>query len=222
MPMKENNIYTVIQTARKNLILDKMMDSNSNSNNIVSMLMETLSAFSREAVEHSVRLTNMALSFGRMLGLSPPELSRLAVAAQLHDVGKIGIPDSILNKKDKLDEQDIELIRRHSEVGYNIVKAIAFLDEVAIDVLQHHESYDGSGYPGGLRGDEITLNARIINIVDSFDAMTHDTIYAKAKTVEEAVNELCLRSGTQYDPHLINEFVKEITNRIARKNEGRH
>ncbi|HYE67536.1 MAG TPA: diguanylate cyclase, partial [Anaerovoracaceae bacterium] len=222
MPTKENNIYTVMQTARKNLILDKMMDSNSNSNNIVSMLMETLSAFSREAVDHSDRLKNMAISFGRMLGLSPPELSRLAIAAQLHDVGKIGIPDSILNKKEKLNEQDTELIRRHSEVGYNIVKAIAFLDEVAIDVLQHHESYDGTGYPEGLRGDEITLNARIINIVDSFDAMTHDSVYASAKTVEEAINELCRKSGTQYDPHLITEFVKELTNRIARKNEERH
>lgn len=222
MPPKEDNIYTVLQTARKNLILDKMMDRNSNGNNIVSMLMDTLSAFSREAVDHSDRLKNMALSFGRMLGLSPPELSRLAIAAQLHDVGKIGIPDSILKKKEKLDEQDMELIRRHSEVGYNIVKAIAFLDEVAIDVLQHHECYDGTGYPEGLRGEEITLNARIINIVDSFDAMTHDSVYASAKTVEEAVNELCRKSGTQYDPHLITEFVKEITNRIARKNEERH
>lgn len=221
MPTKETNIYTVMQTVRKNLILDKMMDSNSNSSNIVSMLMETLSAFSREAVDHCDRLKNMALSFGRMLGLSPPELSRLAVAAQLHDVGKIGIPDSVLNKKENLNEQDKELIRRHSEVGYNIVKAIAFLDEVAIDVLQHHECYDGTGYPEGLRGDEITLNARIINIVDSFDAMTHDSVYASAKTVEEAVNELCMKSGTQYDPHLIAEFVKEITNRIAKKNGER-
>lgn len=209
---REDSIFSVLEAARKNLILEKILDSNSNTNSIISMLMATLSAYSCETVEHSDRLKEMAVGFGKSLGLSPSELSRLAVAAQLHDVGKIGIPDNILNKKEALAQHERDLIRRHSDLGYNIVKAISFLDEVAVDILQHHEAYDGTGYPAGLKGDRISLNARIINIVDSFDAMTHTSVYAKAKTIEEAINEFHKNRNHQYDPHLVNEFIRGIRN----------
>lgn len=210
MKEEEGSIYSVLEAARKNLVLEKMLDANSNSNSIISLMMITLNAYSRETVAHSDRMREMAVRFGKLLGMAPSELSRLAVAAQLHDVGKIGIPDSILNKKEKLAEHERELIRRHSELGYNIVKAIPFLNEVAVDILQHHEAFDGTGYPYGTRGEEITVNARIINIIDSFDAMTNDSVYAATKTVDEAISELRKGSGRQYDPHLVNEFVREI------------
>ncbi|MEL7656758.1 MAG: diguanylate cyclase, partial [Bacillota bacterium] len=205
-----SSIFTVLEAARKNLILEKMLDVNSNTNSITSMLMAALSAYSCEAVAHCDRLKEMAVSFGKELGMSSSELSRLAVAAQLHDVGKIGIPDSILNKKEVLADHEKELIRRHSELGYNIVKAIPFLDDVAVDILQHHESYDGTGYPDRLKGEQITINARIINIIDSFDAMTNASVYAATKSIEEAVQEIRKRSSGQYDPHLVNEFIKMI------------
>lgn len=214
MHANEDGILAVLEAARKNLILEKILDANSMSSSIVSMMMVTLSAYSRETVEHSNRMREMAVSVGKLLGMAPSELSRLAIAAQMHDVGKIGIPDSILNKKEALDEQERELIRRHSELGYNIVKAIPFLNEVAVDILQHHESYDGTGYPNGLSGEEISLNARIINIIDSFDAMTNKSVYATARTVDEALQEIRRKSGHQFDPHLVNEFIREIANHI--------
>lgn len=213
---KSDSIELILQTAKKNMILAKMLDKNSSSSSIISMLMETLSAFSKESVEHSKRLCTMARVFGEYLGLSPSEINRLAVAAQLHDVGKVGIPDSILNKPQSLEEFEKELMRRHPEIGYNIVKSIPFLDEVAIDVLHHHEHYEGNGYPAGLKGGEITLNGRIISILDSFDIMTHKRVYAKTKTVKEAMADLLSKSGSQYDPYLVEEFVKVVSNRIAK------
>ena len=214
-----SSIFTVLEAARKNLILQKMLDVKSNTNSITSMLMAALNAYSREAVAHCDRLKEMAVGFGKEIGMSPSELSRLAVAAQLHDVGKIGIPDSILNKREALANHEQELIRRHSELGYNIVKAIPFLDDVAVDILQHHESYDGTGYPDRLRGEQISINARIVNIIDSFDAMTNASVYAKTRTMEEAIHELRKRSGSQYDPHLVNEFIKVITNNYLKDKE---
>ncbi len=216
MHSNKSSIFTVLEEARKNLVIEKMLDANSNSNSIISMMMITLNAYSRETVEHCNRMREMAVSFGKILGMSPSDLSRLAVAAQLHDVGKIGIPDSILNKKEALSVQERELIRRHSELGYNIVKAIPFLNEVAVDILQHHECFDGGGYPHGVRGEEITLNARIINIIDSFDAMTNESVYAPTKTIGEAMNELRRLSGSQFDPHLVSEFLREIATHISR------
>jgi diguanylate cyclase (GGDEF)-like protein len=218
MPADENSIFTVLEAARKNLILEKMLDANSNNNSIISMLMITLNAYSCETVQHCNRMREMAVSFGRFLGMPPSELSRLAVAAQLHDVGKIGIPDSILNKKDTLALHERELIRRHSELGYNIVNAIPFLNEVAVDILQHHEAFDGTGYPYGVRGEDISVNARIINIIDSFDAMTNASVYTATKTIEEAIIELRRGSGRQYDAHLVNEFIREIANHFLEVN----
>lgn len=217
MTVKDGKILPVLQKARKSMILEKMLDNNSSSSSIISMLMETLSAFSRETVDHSRRLRMISIGFGKQLGLSPSEVSRLAVAAQLHDVGKIGIPDSILYKQESLQDLEWELIRRHSEIGYDIIKAIPFLDEVAMDVLQHHEHYNGRGYPNGLSGGNITINARIINIIDSFDIMTHKRVYAKTKTVEEALYDLKSKSGSQYDPYLVDEFTKKVTERINRR-----
>ncbi len=210
MHEKEDSIFAVLEAARKNLIIEKMLDANSNSNSIISMMMITLSAYSRETVDHCNRMREMAISFGRTLGMSPSEVSRLAVAAQLHDVGKIGIPDSVLNKSEALEDHEKELIRRHSELGYNIVNAIPFLNEVAVDILQHHESWDGTGYPQGARGEEISLNARIINLIDSYDAMTNKSIYNTRKTPEEAIEELRRNSGRRYDPHLVSEFIRGV------------
>jgi diguanylate cyclase (GGDEF)-like protein len=211
MDSGRSSIDIVLQNARKNLVLEKLLDANSNTNSIISMLMATLNAYSGETVTHSDRMRKMAQDFGKFLGLPPSELSRLAVAAQLHDVGKIGIPDSVINKREALEDQEKELIRRHSELGYNIVKAIPFLDEAAVDILGHHESYDGKGYPNGLKGEEISFNARIINIIDSFDAMTNESVYSRVKTKEEAMEELLKMSGSRYDPYLVKEFIRGIT-----------
>lgn len=210
MYKKEDSIFEVLEAARKNLVLEKMLDSNSISNSIISMMMVTLNAYSRETVNHSNRMREMAVKLGMKLRMSPSELSRLAVATQLHDVGKIGIPDSILNKKERLSDHERELIRRHPELGFNITNAIPFMNEVAVDILQHHESWDGTGYPHGMKGEAISLNARIINIVDSYDAMTNESIYKTRRNPEEAIEDLRKNSGYRYDPQLVSVFVREI------------
>jgi len=212
MQENEQTVFLALDRARKNLIIDKMTDKNSNTYTVISLLMETLSAYSDKTVSHCDRLKERSVKLGRSLGLSPSELSRLSIAAQLHDVGKIGIPDSILNKKDVLSKYEKEFIRRHPEIGYQIVKRIPALDEVAIDILQHHENFDGTGYPTGLEGEKITLNARIIAVLDSFDTMINASGYSTAKTEEEAVQELRNNSYRQLDPHIVNVFIKEIGN----------
>ena len=212
MQENEQSVFSTLDRARKNLTIDKMTDKNSNTYSIISLLMETLSAYSDKTVAHCDRLKERSVKLGKYLGLSSAELSRLSIAAQLHDVGKIGIPDSILNKKDTLSKYEKELIRRHPEIGYQIVKLIPALDEVAVDILQHHENFDGTGYPAGLEGEKITLNARIIAVVDSFDTMINASIYATTKTAEEAVHELRKYSYRQFDPHVVNAFIKEMGN----------
>ncbi|MDD2483591.1 MAG: diguanylate cyclase [Eubacteriales bacterium] len=214
MQQNEISILSTLAHARKNLMIDKMLDKNSKSSSIIKMLMKTLDAYSPEAVAHCDRMRDMAERFGKALAMSTSEIAKLALASQLHDVGKIGIPDSVLNKKDALSQDEKNQIRNHSEIGFKIVKIIPTLDEIAIDILQHHEFYDGTGYPSGFKGEEISLNARIIKVLDSFDAMTNISVYSTVKTREQALQELQEKSGTQYDPHIVNEFIKEVEDEL--------
>jgi len=214
MQPEDNSIFSALDRARKNLILEKLNDKNSSDYSIIAMLMEILGAYSLSTVAHCNRLREKALIIGKSLRLSNSELSRLAIAAQLHDVGKIGISDTILNKKEMLTRHEKDCIYRHPDIGYEIIKLIPPLDEVAIDIRQHHEFYDGTGYPAGLKGEEISLCARIINVIDSFDAMTNKSVYAKVKTPEEAIEELQKKSSIQFDPHIVDVFVKVFSDNI--------
>lgn len=210
MRQGDSSIFNALDRGRKNLILEKLNDKNSSDYSIIAMLMEMLGAYSTATVAHCDRLREKAHKVGKSLGLSNSELLRLVIAAQLHDVGKIGISDNILDKKEMLTKQEKDQIRRHSRIGYEIVKLIPSLDEVATDILQHHEYYDGTGYPVGLKGEEISLYARILNVIDSYDAMTNRRVYAKVKTPEAAIEELRKKSSIQFDPHIVNVFVKVI------------
>jgi len=214
MHQDDSNVFHALDRARKNLTLEKLNDKNSSNYRVIAILMEMLGAYSPEAVAHCNRVREKAAEFGRSLGLSNPEISRLSIAAQLHDVGKIGISDNILNKKEILTTHEKDFVRRHPMIGYEIVRLIPPLDEVAADILQHHEYYDGTGYPAGLKGEEISLYARIINVIDSYDAMTNKSVYAKTKTPEEAIYELEKKSSAQFDPHIVSIFVREIQNNL--------
>ena len=131
----------------------------------------------------------------------------LRIAALLHDIGKIGIPDSILNKKGKLSIQEKDIIEKHPEVGASIISPIPELSEVSLFVRLHQEWYNGNGYPDGLKRDEIPIIARIISVADAFDAITSDRPYRKRKSNEAAVKEIKERAGTQFDPHVVEAFV---------------
>jgi diguanylate cyclase (GGDEF)-like protein len=157
--------------------------------------------------EHQRGVGALALAVGRRMGMSGEELDVLARAAELHDVGKIAIPDSILQKEGPLDEEEWRFMRRHTILGERILMAAAALRPVARLVRCSHERFDGHGYPDGLRGNEIPLGARVIFVCDAFDAMTSRRSYSEAIGRAEALAELRACAGTQFDPEVVDAFV---------------
>ncbi len=163
---------------------------------------------------HSARVVEYALLIGEALGMSKENLNDLEISAILHDVGKIGVPDSILGKPGKLTVQEYEYMKKHPEFGAGIIQPIDKLKKLSPNVLYHHERIDGNGYPSGLKGKRIPLPARIICIADSYDAMTTDRPYRKKKSIRAAFEELHRCSGTQFDPKLVRIFVAELEKQI--------
>ena len=159
---------------------------------------------------HCQRLANMALRLGAKLGLGHAELEPIAYGALLHDVGKIGVPEAILTKPAALDPDERELMRQHPEIGARICAPLAGSAAFAPIVRHHHERWDGSGYPDGLRGERIPLGARIVGLVDAFDAMTHDRPYRRGRDLEEAVAEAKGQAGRQFDPDLVPVLIGEL------------
>jgi len=157
---------------------------------------------------HTKRVKHYSLIIGRYLGLSKDELESLELAAILHDIGKIGIRDDILLKKGKLTEQEMLHMKMHSIYGAELLHSIKQLKEIVPVVRNHHERYDGTGYPDGLKGDEISLMARILTVADSFDAMTTRRPYKKSISTEAALEELRRCSGTQFDPAVVEAFLQ--------------
>lgn len=150
----------------------------------------------------------MPLRLGEKLDLEMSEIDELRIVAELHDIGKIGIDQDMLLKPGKLTVEEYEIMKTHSEKGYRIIRASSELQNVALGVLHHHERWDGTGYPMGLKGKEIPLFARIITLVDSYDVMTNDRIYKKAIGEAEAIEEIKRCSGTQFDPRIVEAFLE--------------
>lgn len=159
---------------------------------------------------HGRRLQRLCRILGERAGLSPQQMANLSLLAQVHDIGKVGIPDAILFKPGFLTEEEWEIMRQHSEKGYRIALASPDLAGVADLILKHHERWDGRGYPLGLKGEEIPIECRILAIADAFDAMTSDRPHRKARTVEEALQEIRRCTGTQFDPELVEAFLRIV------------
>ncbi|MDP1715653.1 MAG: HD domain-containing protein [Anaerolineales bacterium] len=162
---------------------------------------------------HSQGVTYLAVELGKQIGLIPAELELLEFAALLHDVGKISVPDQILRKKEKLTPSEWESIRLHPYHGIQIIHPVAALAKIEPWIYHHHEKWDGSGYPDGLRGEDIPLEARIIAIADSYNAMTTDRPYRRALSQKEALAEIRHGTGTQFDPNLAEAFIILIVGR---------
>ncbi len=157
---------------------------------------------------HSDRVNQYTLKMARQLKLPEDQLDMLQYMSLLHDIGKIGIKDSVLNKPGKLTEEEFDEIKKHPEVGYRIISEIKYLSKSAEVVRHHHERYNGMGYPSGLIGEKIPLGSRIISVADAYDAMTTERPYKKAMTHEEALLELNRCSGTQFDPRVVKAFIE--------------
>jgi len=157
---------------------------------------------------HSQRVSELAYQLGKRMKLSRRALENLRFSGMLHDIGKIGIDENILNKPGKLTNDEYDKIKLHPAIGSKIIKEIDFLRESADIVLYHHEHYDGSGYPAGRKEEEIPVESSILCVVDVFDALTSDRPYRKAMTEEEAIEVIRRESGTLFNPRVANEFIK--------------
>ena len=155
---------------------------------------------------HVRRVASFALMIGKEMGLSTLELRRLALGAQMHDVGKIGVPDRILTKPGKLTEEEFEVIKEHATRGYDIARSVKSLEPAAEAIYLHHERVDGAGYPLGLTGNDIPLHARIVCVADAYDAMTSGRVYQPAVNHDEAIEELRRASGSHFDPEVVEMF----------------
>lgn len=164
---------------------------------------------------HSTQIVELAIAVGAHFGLQTNELRYLEIGASLHDLGKIGVPDGILQKPDKLSETEFSLMRRHPEYGWAILRHVPGFEWVSLYILHHHERWDGRGYPGGLKGEEIPFGARILAVVDAFHAMISDRPYRKGMTYDEACCRLEDAAGTQFDPVIVEVFVQYVRQQFS-------
>lgn len=177
---------------------------------IVDTLLSALAERDFVTAGHTKRVQKLCRRLGEKIGLSLQQLVNLSLLAQVHDLGKVGIPDQILFKRGPLTEKEWEVMRQHPEKGYRIALSSPDLAGIADLILKHHEKWDGTGYPLGLKGEDIPIECRVLALADAFDAMTGERPYRRAKTVEEALEEIRRCAGTQFDPVLAEMFIRMI------------
>ncbi|MGN0981981.1 MAG: diguanylate cyclase domain-containing protein [Candidatus Limivicinus sp.] len=209
--VQEENVVVAAQEAVFILRTRKLLDSNSDRSSVIDSLHQMLIECDSETEFHVRRTREMGEHLAYLLGLSDHERDQLSLLCLFHDIGKVGIPQEILNRSGKLTLAEQEIMRSHVGKGYRIARATPELNIVAEPILHHHEHWDGSGYPDGLKGDLIPLLSRIISVVDAYDAMVSDRPYRKGMSKEEACRELRRCSGTQFDPYIVDVFLQMIT-----------
>jgi diguanylate cyclase (GGDEF)-like protein/PAS domain S-box-containing protein len=197
----------VIKEAEDNMYRSKLIEKKSINSSIISSLERTLFEKSIETREHAERLKKFSQEIGKVIHLADNKIDELSLLSTLHDIGKVAIPEDIIISKRKLKEREWNIIKKHSLAGHNICESNPQLVHIADGVLGHHEWWDGSGYPQGLRFENIPITSRIISIVDAYDVMTSGRAYKKAITKKEAIKELKKCQGTQFDPKLVDIFI---------------
>jgi len=208
--VERENIYDVYCRAEENMYEYKVIHTDSPKSGIVDMLLTALSERDFIVQGHSKRLTHLAVIMADKMNLSDDERRNLILLAKVHDLGKVGTPDKILFKPRKLSEEEYEKMKEHVRIGHNIASRSKELFYIANLILHHHEFWDGKGYSDGLKGEEIPLECRIFSIMDAYDAMTSTRPYRDKISKKEAIEELKKCSGTQFEPRLVDEFVKLI------------
>lgn len=206
----DESLDQIIKIAGNNMIKQKLLEQNSLHHSILSSIKATMHEKSHETRAHCERLAQLARQLGSAMGLPKHQLQDLELLAHVHDIGKIIIDDSILNKPDTLTQAEWIQMKKHPEIGYRIAVASSDIRHIADGILDHHERWDGHGYPQGLSGKQIPETARILAIVDAYDAMTHDRPYRKALTKDQAIQEIKENAGTQFDPEIAEAFIEQI------------
>ena len=200
----------IIKEAEENMYKRKVLESRSMRSAAIKTILETLTNKYDVEKIHSEKVSQYCYEMGNVLHLSKESIEELKLAGLLHDIGKISIPDRILSKPGKLDDQEWEIMKRHTINGYNILHAADEYSNLALYALTHHERYDGKGYPKGLSKDDIPLFSRIISVADAYEAMTADRPYRKAPGKAYAIQELVRCKHTQFDPFIVDLFISKV------------
>ncbi len=203
---------TVITQAEERMYRNKLTESRSTRSAIIASLERSLRETTQETEEHANRMAEMSQKVGEALGLRDDDIHDLMLLSRLHDLGKIAIPKHILNKPSSLTAKEWETVKKHPEVGYRIAESSPDLLPIAEAILAHHERWDGTGYPQGLRGEAISILARILAVVDAFDVMTNGRPYKEPMSTAQALEELKRCAGSQFDPEVVEVFVKMVKN----------
>lgn len=206
----DQSMNFVFKNAEDRMYTHKLLEGRSVRSTIISSLRNTLLERNFETEKHAMRMMQMANDMGTEIGFSKYDLDEMKLLTLLHDIGKIGISDSILNKPDKLTSEEWIEMKKHPEIGYRIAQSTPELAHISDLILSHHEHWDGTGYPLGLAGENIPLLSRLLSIIDAYDVMIHDRPYKTKMSNEEAVEEIRKCAGTQFDPKLAKIFVEKV------------
>ncbi|MFA6649629.1 MAG: HD-GYP domain-containing protein, partial [Candidatus Izemoplasmatales bacterium] len=201
---------SIIRIAESEMYNKKLYEISSQRAESIKTILNTLYLKNPREEKHSRRVSELCVQIGNIYNLSKDEINVLKVISNLHDIGKIAVDEAILNKPGKLTPEEWEIIKRHPEIGYRILASSYEYVDISSVILAHHERWDGSGYPKGIRGEEIPWRARIIAVADAFDAMTSPRLYRSIMTTAEAIDEIERCAGTQFDPDIATRFVAEM------------
>ncbi len=205
-----DDIKDIYRQAEDDMYRRKLSESSSMRSKTIDLIMSTLFAKSNREMAHSKRVSEMSEAIAEKMGFNRKDIEQIRITGLMHDIGKIGVDEAILNSHNKLNHHELKQIQKHPEIGFRILSAVNEFSLVANDVLCHHEKWDGSGYPRGLKGTEISLQARIIGLADAYDAMTSIRTYQKVHSEEEAAQEIMHCAGTQFDPEIARVFVEKV------------
>ncbi len=174
---------------------------------LIEIVLTVLNARDPYTFSHSLRVTQISTLIALDMKLSREQVEIIHEAAYLHDIGKVGIPDKVLNKTGRLDREEMRYMQAHPRIGYNVLSKLPLFKNIADVVLSHHERWDGMGYPNGLKGEEIPLESRIIAVADAFDAITSDRPYRKGQSMEQGIEEIQKHCGDQFEPMAVSHFL---------------
>ena len=207
---KSPDILQAIQVASKSMRAKKLLDRESIHSEMLTSLIRALQECDSDTEHHVCRTQLMGAELGKRIELTDSQQSNLSLLCLLHDIGKIGIPLEILNKPGKLSEEEWRILQSHTEKGYEIANSNNELRGIADEIRHHHERWDGKGYPDGLSRESIPILSRVIAVVDAFDAMTNNRSYRHAMSISDATAELKKCAGSQFDPHIVSEFLRML------------